>query len=82
MREVNPNFFFTLFLGNDFHWYRLDSNTGKWSHKLGTNKPTNLDFAPPFLLGKTIKDPREANRRDQDYKFICFMTTGPGVTIK
>ncbi|MPV69135.1 hypothetical protein [Burkholderia sp. BE17] len=42
--------------GNDFHWYRQDSNT-KWSHKPGQTPARNTDNA-----GELISDPRTCNR--------------------
>lgn len=42
--------------GNDFHWYRLDSNI-KWSHKPGQSPAKNTDNS-----GNLIDDPRSCNR--------------------
>ena len=60
----------------DFHWYRLDNN-GRWSHKPGPARVTNLDDnnAP-------ITDPRTAAMGA--YVFEAFMTsdrTGNNVRI-
>lgn len=40
----------------DYHWYRLDSD-GRWSHKPGSTRATNLDNS-----GVTISNPETANR--------------------
>jgi len=40
----------------DYHWYRLDSNT-MWSHKPGGTSAKNTDNS-----GKLINDPKTANR--------------------
>lgn len=53
--------------GNDYHWYRLDSD-GKWSHKPGRTRASQYDNA-----GHYIHDPRRANMGD--YRFVCFMST-------
>jgi hypothetical protein len=42
--------------GQDYHWYRLDSN-GRWTHKPGGTAATNLDNS-----GVTISNPETANR--------------------
>ncbi len=42
----------------DYHFYRLDSN-GKWSHKIGYELPSNLDFS-----GKEITLPEYACSTD------------------
>lgn len=55
--------------GYDYHWYRQDSD-GKWSHKPGGTKATNLDNA-----AKIITNPETANRGPYTsfcgYFFIC-----------
>lgn len=42
--------------GQDFHWYRLDSNA-MWSHKPGQTPARNIDNS-----GQLISDPRSCNR--------------------
>lgn len=42
--------------GVDYHWYRQDDN-GKWSHKPGSGRATNLDAA-----GNEIVNPRMCDR--------------------
>ena len=54
-------------LGFDYHWYRLD-NTGRWSHKPGQTRATNLDNSK-----RPINDPRRADLGT--YEFVCFMKT-------
>jgi hypothetical protein len=49
--------------GEDFHWYRRDSNN-MWSHKPGTTAATNLDNKD-----KPIKSPETADRGP--YKEFC-----------
>lgn len=53
----------------DYHWYRQDSD-GKWSHKPGSTKATNLDNA-----GKVITNPETASRGAYTsfcgYFFVC-----------
>jgi hypothetical protein len=41
---------------DDYHWYRQDVD-GRWSHKMGTSVPSNLDAAM-----QPITNPRLANR--------------------
>ncbi|XP_068762302.1 uncharacterized protein [Montipora capricornis] len=57
--------------GNDYHWYRLDSN-GLWSHKPGRTRITNRDGALNL-----IPDPRLAVNGPGpfNYAFVCFMRT-------
>ena len=49
----------------DFHFLRQDIS-GEWSHKLGSNIPTNLDNS-----GNTITDPRTADLGP--YQFVRFI---------
>lgn len=64
---INTRFVLSFPLGNDYHWYRLDSD-GKWSHKPGRTRASQYDNA-----GHYIHDPRHANMGD--YRFVCFMST-------
>lgn len=57
----------SLWLGVDYHWYRLDDD-GKWSHKLGRTRVSQYDNA-----GRYITDPRRAHMGN--YRFVCFMST-------
>jgi hypothetical protein len=61
--------------GQDFHWYRLDSN-GMWSHKPGTTPATNVDKS-----GNLISNPETANRGI--YSQFCgyFCVYKPDVSI-
>lgn len=65
----------------DFHWLKQDSS-GCWSHKLGINGATFLDFH-----GHPIRSPQTANFTLPGYPIkydqfcSCFVTT-PAVTIK
>lgn len=59
--------------GGDFHWYRLDNN-GRWSHKPGQGRATNLDDAK-----NVINDPRKVDTGV--YKFVCFMSADEDVVI-
>ena len=61
--------------GLDFHWYRLDDN-GKWSHKPGNTKATNLDN-----LGNIIDDPRTADRGPYTQFCGCFCVCKCSYTI-
>ncbi len=53
--------------GNDYHWYRLDSN-GLWSHKPGSTKVTNLDAS-----GRLITNPETA---DRNYGAVNYTDNG------
>jgi hypothetical protein len=57
--------------GIDFHWYRKGRN-GYWSHKPGSGQVTNIDNS-----GKTIPDPRTANRGPYT-DFCTFMVVMHG----
>lgn len=59
--------------GNDFHWYRQDSNT-KWSHKPGQTPARNTDNS-----GALISDPRTCNRGSYS-NFCGFYHSVPGNT--
>ena len=54
----------------DFHWYRQDKS-GCWSHKPGGTAARNTDES-----GKTIKDPKTANRGNYT-QFCSYMITRP-----
>jgi len=64
--------FYKVFLaldeGNDYHWWRQDSNQ-LWSHKPGSTEVVNKDAS-----GKLIKNPYKANRNYEslNYKTPCF----------
>ena len=62
--------------GEDYHWYRLDSNE-LWSHKPGPTKATTKDGD-----GNLISDPRKAANAEIPYKFVAFMITNKNVHIK
>jgi hypothetical protein len=57
--------------GWDFHWYRRGRN-GRWTHKPGGTKATNLDNA-----GAIITDPRTADRGSYT-QFCTFMVVMHG----
>ena len=63
-------------LGNDFHWYRQDSN-GNWSHKPGGTDATNKDNK-----GNPITDPRTADRGGYTNFCGCFCVDPTAVKIK
>lgn len=50
----------------DYHWYRKDRD-GKWSHKPGGTRATNLDQS-----GNIITDPRTADRGRYTQFCGCF----------
>lgn len=50
----------------DYHFYRLDSN-GKWSHKFGFEKPTNLNF-----MGQEIILPELACSTDRSVGYFLL----------
>jgi hypothetical protein len=64
--------FYKVFLaldpGNDYHWWRQDSN-GMWSHKPGSTNVVNVDASQ-----KKIKNPLLSNRhfKNRNYKEPCF----------
>jgi hypothetical protein len=64
--------FYKIFLaldpGNDYHWWRLNSD-GYWSHKPGATEVTDVDAS-----GKKIKNPLLANRKysSLNYNKPCF----------
>ena len=64
--------FYKIFLaldpGNDYHWWRQDSNQ-YWSHKPGSTKVVNVDAD-----GKQISNPYYANRNygSLNYHMPCF----------
>ena len=59
------------------HWYRLDRNTNRWSHKPGRLPATDRDKAT-----KVITDPRNADHGMIDYQFVCFMKTYKNKALK
>jgi hypothetical protein len=64
--------FYKIFLaldpGNDYHWWRLNSD-GYWSHKPGATEVVDVDAS-----GKKIKNPLLANRKysSLNYNKPCF----------
>jgi len=64
--------FYKVFLaldpGNDYHWWRMDSD-GYWSHKPGSTNVVNVDSS-----GKKITNPYLANRKydSLNYHKPCF----------
>jgi hypothetical protein len=60
--------FLALDVGNDYHWWRLNSD-GYWSHKPGATEVTDIDAS-----GKKIKNPLLANRKysSLNYNKPCF----------
>jgi hypothetical protein len=64
--------FYKVFLaldpGNDYHWWRMDSNS-YWSHKPGSSNVVNLDAS-----GNKIKNPLTSNRKfsHRNYYKPCF----------
>jgi hypothetical protein len=61
--------------GEDFHWYRQDSN-GCWSHKPGQTAARNTDNK-----GAPITDPKTCDRGPYT-DFCSFMITKSTVKIK
>lgn len=85
---IFPFFFFSYFFcfqgfdyqgttyGPDCHWYRLDAG-GKWSHKPGITRVTNLD-----MHNNEIQDPRHAAMGLYTFhKFMTSDSTGNNVRI-
>ena len=60
--------FLALDVGNDYHWWRQDSNQ-MWSHKPGSTSVVNIDSK-----GKKIKNPLKANRNYNSLNYYkpCF----------
>ena len=64
--------FYKIFLaldpGNDYHWWRQDSNQ-LWSHKPGSTDVVNVDAS-----GNLIKNPYKANRKYDSLNYYkpCF----------
>lgn len=64
--------FYKVFLaldpGNDYHWWKMDSD-GYWSHKPGSTNVTNLDASQ-----KRIGNPLTSNRKfvHRNYYKPCF----------
>jgi hypothetical protein len=62
--------YFAIAPGSDYHWFRLDKATGKWSHKPGMTEASNVDYSfPP----QEILNPQTANRGDytEEGGFLC-----------
>ena len=61
-------FFLALDIGNDYHWWRQDSNK-YWSHKPGSTNISNLDGSK-----LKIQDPLKSNRNfsNRNYDKPCF----------
>ena len=64
--------FYKVFLaldpGNDYHWWRQDSN-GYWSHKPGSSKVTNLDASNNNIINPLLSD---RNFKHRNYHKPCF----------
>ena len=60
--------FLALDIGNDYHWWRQDSNQ-LWSHKPGSTNVVNLDAS-----GNLINNPLKSNRKfkTRNYYKPCF----------
>ena len=60
--------FLALDVGNDYHWWRQDSNK-LWSHKPGSTEISNVDGS-----NKKIHNPLISNRKftTRNYKKPCF----------
>ena len=60
--------FLALDVGNDYHWWRMDSDQS-WSHKPGSTNVVNIDAS-----GKKIHNPLIANRKydSLNYSTPCF----------
>lgn len=73
-----PRFYYQgTTLGPDCHWYRLDAG-GKWSHKPGITRVTNLDEDD-----NEIQDPRHAAMGLYTFhKFMTSDSTGNNVRIE
>ncbi len=67
-----------MFIGIDFHWYRLDRN-GMWSHKPGTTNVTNVDGS-----GNLIFNPNPSFQNSLPYTVFCgyFHVIPSKITIK
>ncbi|HEX8918556.1 MAG TPA: peptidoglycan-binding domain-containing protein [Chloroflexota bacterium] len=62
--------------GQDFHWYRRDID-GTWSHKPGQTRARNVDNS-----GRSITDPRTADRGPYTDFCGCYCLCKPDVTIR
>ena len=64
--------FYKIFLaldpGNDYHWWRQDSNH-YWSHKPGESNVTNLDASEKLINNPYVSDRKFKNR---NYHEPCF----------
>lgn len=63
---VAPGCSAPYYAGNDYHWYRQDSNH-MWSHKPGHTQATNVDNS-----NQTISNPENANRCSSSYCYSEF----------
>ncbi len=52
--------------GDDYHWYRQNYD-GTWSHKVGGNPVTNLDYSE-----EVIYDPETCDRKGPTYNYTEF----------
>lgn len=64
---------------SDYHWYRLDANTGTWSHKHGHNSVQNVDDGQP---GSVITNPQTCNRGSYTVARGFFCTCGQNARIR
>ena len=61
--------FLALDIGNDYHWWRQDSNR-LWSHKPGGTNVVNVDGS-----GKLIENPLISDRKfSRNYNTPCFFS--------
>jgi hypothetical protein len=62
--------YFAIAPGSDYHWFRLDKTSGKWSHKPGIGEATNLDYSNP---PQEIVNPQTAIRGGytEEGGFMC-----------
>ena len=67
----------------DYHFYRQDIN-GKWSHKLGDNKVSNLDGSGNILIDLDFNDHNydKVNNDEHVYNIICGYYIVPYKDIK
>jgi hypothetical protein len=63
--------------GIDYHWYRQNNDdSGSWSHKPGCTEVTDRDSD-----GRTIGDPRKANRGGYKHVCGCMCIPASGITV-
>jgi hypothetical protein len=64
--------FYKIFLaldpGNDYHWWRQDSNS-YWSHKPGSSKVSNLDGSNKVIINPLLSN---RNFKYRNYHKPCF----------